>query len=1065
MVPVNAPSRSINTFDASRSQVLLRTYIRRSDHVDRTRRGNVRRDVTRCLETIKEEVMSRTRRISVVTFALLLLAASAAFAQGTTGQLTGTVRLGGDPVPGVTITATSQNLQGSRIAVTDVNGNYTLGALPPGDYSVQFEMEGTTTLKKTAKVGVGQTGRIDAVMAMSDAAETITVTAGSSPVLETQQVQSNFSAKTIDELPVARTILGTANLAPGVTSNGPGGGTQISGSYAYDNLFLVNGVAVNENLRGQPHNLFIEDAIQETTVFSGGAISAEFGRFTGGVVSAVTKSGGNDFSGTFRDSLTNDSWSAKSAEVYRNTATGPVKVPTADLGDKVNSVYEATLGGRILRDRLWFFLAGRDQNTSNQASFARSNSTYDRTNESFRYEGKLTGQLGAKHTLIGSYMDASIKATNNCQFGGLCLDSTAIDPVVENPNSFWTGQYNGIFGSSLLLESSYAQKKFAFEGFGGDNSDRILGTPVRDYGPTGSGDGFNAPQFNGLEPETRDSTQWGFKSTYFLGTKAAGTHNIVAGLDNWKEGRKLNNNQSASDFIVYLGNIEPTRDANGNVTAISIVTGDGLGYWPVLESSKGSDSKTNSLFVNDKWDFNSNWSFNVGARYDKLNSVDSAGTKVADDSEISPRVGVNYDLKGDGRYRFNATYGKYVARLADSVAGGTSVAGTPALFYYNYDGPDIGPMPVHDALRALFNWWDGKGGYAGITDPNILTFVRVPGATQRLRDGKLQSPAVNEWTVGFGTQLGTRGFARFDYIDRDWNNFYTVKQDSETGKVISNEATGSEADLQLVYNSNLYERTYRAVQMQASYRVLEHLNLGGNYTWSELRGNIEGETTGSGPVSDTAFTYPEYQGYSQRAPVGYLLGDQRHKLRAWAIYDIPTSFGTFSASVLERFDSGTPYSAVGAIDTRAYATDRLNGYRYAQTPSTVQYYFTERGALRWDDQLSTDLNLRYELPFSMARFFVEGDVLNAFNGDAVGGGDVSVLTAANSTCRQTIGPNAGQRCAAFNPFTETPVEGVNWQKGPLFGKPTTTATPSNFNNAIASYQLPRTYRFSVGVRF
>lgn len=1005
-----------------------------------------------------------SRRI-LSLMALLLMAAATAMAQGTTGQITGTVKLGGDPVPGVTITATSPNLQGSRVAVSDVNGNYTLAALPPGDYTITYEMEGMTAQKRPARVGVGQTGRVDVVMNMAATTETITVTADQSRVLETQQVQTNLSAETVDALPIQRTVLATANLAPGVTSNGPQGATQISGSFAYDNLFLVNGVAVNENLRGQPHNLFIEDAIQETTVFSGGAISAEFGRFTGGVVSAVTKSGGNDFSGTFRDSVTNDAWSAKSPEVYKNSASGPVQIPTADLTDKMNSVYEATLGGRIIRDRLWFFLAGRDQRAENQASFARSSTTFTRENKSFRYEGKLTGQIGANHTLIGSYMDASTKATNNCQFGGLCLDATALDPVVENPNSFWTGQYNGVFGSNFLLEANYAQKKFAFEGFGGDNADRILGTPVRDYGPTGAGDGFNAPQFNGLEPENRDSKQYGLKSTYFLGTKSLGTHNIVAGLDNWQELRKVNNNQSASDFIVYLGNIEPTRDAAGNVTAISIVNGDGLGYWPVLNSSKGSDSKTDSLFFNDKWDLNNHFSFNLGARYDKLNTKDSAGNKVADDSEISPRLGVNYDLAGDGRYRVNATYGKYVARLADSIAGGTSIAGTPALFYYNYNGPDIGPMPVHNALQALFAWFDSLGGYNGITDPNILTFVRVPGATQLLKGGRLKSPSVNEWTLGFGTQIGSNGFVRLDFIDRNWDNFYTVQQDQETGKVVSNEATGSLADLQLVYNSDKYERTYRALQMQGSYRLLQHLNLGGNYTWSKLRGNLEGETAGSGPVSDTAFTYPEYQGYAQRAPVGYLLGDQRHKLRAWAIYDLPTSFGAFNFSVLERFDSGTPYSAVGAIDSRPYAPGLLNGYQYAQAPSTVTYYFSDRGAFRWDDVLATDVNLRYELPLSRARFFVEGDVLNVFNSDAVVGGDVSVLTAANSTCRQTTGPNAGQKCVAFNPFTETPVEGVNWQKGPLFGKPTTTASPTNFANGIASYQLPRTYRFSLGVKF
>ncbi len=72
---------------------------------------------------------------------------------------------------------------------------------------------------------------------------------------------------------------------------------------------MVNGVVINENIRGQGVPLVIEDAVQETTV-SSGAISAEFGRFSGGVVNAVTKSGGNRFSGSFRTSFINDNWRA-----------------------------------------------------------------------------------------------------------------------------------------------------------------------------------------------------------------------------------------------------------------------------------------------------------------------------------------------------------------------------------------------------------------------------------------------------------------------------------------------------------------------------------------------------------------------------------------------------------------------------------------------------------------------------------------------------------------------------------------------------------------------------------
>src|SRR5207253_10962640 len=127
------------------------------------------------------------------------------------------------------------------------------------------------------------------------------------------------------------------SLAPGTTQSGPNQATTISGAPSFENLFLVDGATVNENLRGQPHDLFIEDAIQETTVLTGG-ISAEFGRFTGGVVTAITKSGGNEFSGSIRDSVTNDKWTSLGDSINGTKNTTPQI-------DKVNNVYEATLGG------------------------------------------------------------------------------------------------------------------------------------------------------------------------------------------------------------------------------------------------------------------------------------------------------------------------------------------------------------------------------------------------------------------------------------------------------------------------------------------------------------------------------------------------------------------------------------------------------------------------------------------------------------------------------------------------------------------------------------------------
>lgn len=81
--------------------------------------------------------------------------------------------------------------------------------------------------------------------------------------------------------------------------SGPNGNSVVNGAMSFESLYLVNGVVVNENIRGQSLALLIEDALQETTITTA-AVSAEFGRFQGGVVNVVTKSGGNDFSGSFR---------------------------------------------------------------------------------------------------------------------------------------------------------------------------------------------------------------------------------------------------------------------------------------------------------------------------------------------------------------------------------------------------------------------------------------------------------------------------------------------------------------------------------------------------------------------------------------------------------------------------------------------------------------------------------------------------------------------------------------------------------------------------------------------
>src|SRR4029078_9980667 len=120
-------------------------------------------------------------------------------------------------------------------------------------------------------------------------------------------------------LQTPRTLVGTVTLAPGVHATGPRNNFSINGAMTFENSFMINGVQIQDNLRGWRFDLSSEDAIQQTTVATSG-ISAEYGRFTGGVVNAITKSGGNKFSGSWRTNFSQPPWSATNPVAKRDTA-------------------------------------------------------------------------------------------------------------------------------------------------------------------------------------------------------------------------------------------------------------------------------------------------------------------------------------------------------------------------------------------------------------------------------------------------------------------------------------------------------------------------------------------------------------------------------------------------------------------------------------------------------------------------------------------------------------------------------------------------------------------------
>ena len=980
-------------------------------------------------------------RVGLLALAALLLLASSVFAQAPTGDLTGRVMADGKTLPGVTVSAASPSLQGSRVVVTGANGAFKLAFLPPGEYQLTYELEGFSTAVQTVIVSAAQNKNLgDVELRVADVVEEVVITSALETVSEGISAETTYSIDEIEDLPVQRNIRAAALLTPGVSSSGPKQGTSraaalvISGAMSFESLYLVNGVVVNENIRGQALDLFIEDAIQEFTAVASG-VSAEYGRFTGGVVNVLTKSGGNEFSGSLRRSYTQADWTRKT-EAFEATEI---------LSDVRNEQDEITLGGPFWKDHIWFFGAYRDigDNVTSQLTAAPARIPYDRTTTQERMEGKLTLAPHPSHSLVANYLEIK-QTTINTGFGNF-YDLASLSTRTD-PQELSAAHYTGILGPSFFVEAQYSERNYLLgAGSGSPNSDLIGGTVIEDQA---RGIRYHTGYFCGYcGGEDRDNENLLAKGSYFLTTENVGTHDLVFGYDTYTDIRRADNRQSGSDFTVW--HTEPAIVQGGQVYPVFTSGGadDWILWWPIFESSKGTDLVTNSFYANDNWQFSDNLSFNLGLRYDANDGKNASGNQVAKDSQISPRMGLAYDIKGDGDWVINASIGRYVAAIANTQADQTSAGGQPALFASFYDGPSIntggGPLVSQDeALRRVFEWYFANGGTDDINGDlsNIpgLFYANIPGQTAVILDDSLGSPYADEISLGFTKRLGSKGVFRADLVFREYGDFYAQEISTNTGKVT---VPGIDTyDRAVIYNENdLLERQYKGLHVNFRYRATDKLTFSGNYTLSQADGNFVGETAGGGPGNGGPLNYPEYKEERWNYPSGDLSVDQRHKANIWAIYDFLSSdHHDLTASLLMSYFSGTPYGLFLNVNPVPF----VNNPGYLTPTNAETYFITDRDAFHTDNVLQFDASLNYAFKWNLwnrnMEVFFQPEILNIGDDQGVIGVNTAVTRLRN-----------------FNPFTTVPEEGVHYRKGPLWGGPN---NPNDINQ-------PRTYRFSVGFRF
>lgn len=969
------------------------------------------------------------RKWSLFLVMLLAFAPNALFGQAqTTGSVVGTINNeAGAPVANAEVTLTGPAIQGERVTRTGDNGQFTARLLPPGQYTATITSPGLQPAVLSFRVLVGETIPLNVTLYPGEAlTEEIVVTGRTSP-LQTPETRQSFDYTTeVEELPIQNRNINNIALNAPNTSFGPNAGqVAIAGAPAFDTVVLLDGAEISDPYFGSGTTVYLEDAIQEVQVLTTG-ISARYGRFQGGVINAVTKSGGNEFSGTARIELDKQSWNSQ-------TPFGEKQA------DTLNEVYQATLGGYVIPDRLWFFGGYRTiPETAAANTTIVTGESYTTTGTEDRYQLKLRGALTSSHTLDASYLKFEAETANRA---GLPAGDALALGRRSDPREMTSISYQGVFGFNTFADAMYTDKAVQIASGGDPNGgDPFLWTSGNRV--------FNNHWWDYSDPSIRDNQTAAFNLSHTLDTGNFGNHSLQGGIQWVQSTTAGDNRQSATGYnLIGVGAAFNPRVENG--TLLFDINNQAVQRWVATDLRATNDITNTALYLQDSITWN-DFRFDLGVRYDMYEG-ETTGVQAfdLDFSDISPRVGVTYNVTPT--VQVLGTYGRYVGRFNDNWAGPASgVSSAPRSVWLYTGATQLGltSAEVQSVLRNDALWT--QVGLVG--DPNFpTTFV----------SDDAKSPYSNEWNLSLRSALPRNsGFVSLTYTDRNYKNLMTGFVGlacTDFGRCMGSGdksllPSGGFTDTTVWDNDSRAKREYSGLALQADYRPTTRLTLGGNWTYSTTKGNYEGEALNQ-PASGSVFgTRERALPIEFAAPYGYLAQDIRHRATLYGTYRFDFGrAGDLSTSGIINYRTGLPYNRTA---TRSLASVP----EYAVSSGTYTHFFNGRGGYRFDDVYSLDVALRYSVPvFFGVSPFVKLDVRNVLDNDTL----LSYQTTGTAAVVDGVltwfpSGNADPRSASYN-------ASCNPDSGSF--QPSTACTGFGRIRNETDYQVPRTFLLSLGIQF
>ena len=709
-----------------------------------------------------------TRRLSVFAlFALISFACAAPLSAQSvsSGTIDGTVKdESGSVLPGVTVTIASPQLQvGKLVQVSDSSGAYKFVDLPAGTYQLKAELTGfSASVRDDLRLTIGFNARVDITLKLGAMEESVTVS-GQSPVVDVKSTAASvaFTKEVLDSIPRGRDMQNIFAMAPGVTQavSDVGGSTmaQRQNLSSYGVLsqpkLQVEGMNITMGADLNTAIYFNDSTLEEMQIRTSGN-DAEVS-VPGISMVAIMKSGGNDFHGTYQASAESPRFQADNLDTSLRaqglTATSPLK--------KFYDV-SADLGGRLVRDRLWFYGAvGRQAKSEGVLGFAAGpgpdgkyltadDPLADSDTSLGQVSAKLSFQLTKNNRLVYAWQRGTKAQPQNNAGRFTPLESTR---DYKNPTAIQKVELQSMLNPRMLVNLVGGYSGYVTDYDAARSYARADAPPRQDLATT-----LNTGSAPLHQNKTRDRFQTEDSISFFPDRSFAGKHEFKTGisiyLDRSSDGY-LNN--LACNCILYTDTIGGVPGTPSQIRVYNT---------PVVPEDH---ENIYAWYLKDSWRPTSRLTIHLGMRYERQHSflppqsyagardwptVFPAGSfsqiEVQTLSRVVPRAGVAWDV--GGKTVVKATVGLYNYILGDTYADAFNRNAT---------------------ANAVFNWHDLNGdklyepGEVNL-DLNGTDLKSITAASNQILNPNLKSPDIWEATASFERELAANTGLRLMYVHK-----------------------------------------------------------------------------------------------------------------------------------------------------------------------------------------------------------------------------------------------------------------------------------------------------------